>query len=73
MNSITLYAIAGIIILAGLGLFMNAYIKGNQTLKKLSAKKKKTSWWANKNIKKVSDYCRAKWAARCEMALPELM
>jgi hypothetical protein len=44
MNSITLYAIAGIIILAGLGLFMNAYIKGNQTLKKLSAKKKKTTW-----------------------------
>jgi hypothetical protein len=44
MNSITLYAIAGIIILAGLGLFLNAYIKGNQTLKKLSSKKKKTSW-----------------------------
>jgi hypothetical protein len=44
MNSITLYAIAGIIILAGLGLFLNAYIKGNKTLKKLSNKKKKTSW-----------------------------
>jgi hypothetical protein len=44
MNSLTLYAIAGIIILAGLGLFMNAYIKGNQTLKKLAAKKKKVSW-----------------------------
>ena len=44
MDSITLYAIAGIIIVAGLGLFMNAFIKGNQTLKKLSNKKKKTSW-----------------------------
>ena len=41
MNSLTLYAIAGVIILAGLGLFMNAYIKGNKTLKKLSSKDKK--------------------------------
>ena len=41
MNSLALYAIAGVIILAGLGLFMNAYIKGNKTLKKLSSKDKK--------------------------------
>ena len=44
MSTFTLYAIAGIIILAGIGLFMNAYIKGNRTLKKLSAKKKKITW-----------------------------
>jgi hypothetical protein len=35
----TAYAIAGIIILAGLGLFMNAYLKGKKVLSKLSQKK----------------------------------
>jgi hypothetical protein len=44
MDSITLYAIAGIIILASLGLFMNAFIKGNKTLKKLSSRNKKNTW-----------------------------
>jgi hypothetical protein len=44
MSGFTLYAIAGLVIFAGIGLFMNAYIKGNRTLKKLSAKKKKVTW-----------------------------